>query len=243
MIAVLAKRAEKLLIDNSPLILTGLGAAGTIATALFTGRASFKAADILAKEDADLPLKEKAKLTWKLYIPAVTTGAITVTAIILANRIGTRRAAALAAAYSLSEKAFAEYKDKVIEKLGERKEEAVRAEIAQDRIDKHTPSGQVIISGNGDVLCYDEISGRYFMSDMEKLRRVQNDLNHTILHYMYASLHDFYESIGLPPTKYSSEVGWTNDAMLDMKFSTCLSEDNRPCISIGYVTYPVRDYY
>ena len=104
-------------------------------------------------------------------------------------------------------------------------------------------SSEIIIANGGTVLCYDELSGRYFESDVETIRKAENDINAAILSYMYASLHDLYVALNLPPTPYSSEVGWTSTNLLEFKFSTCLSEDNRPCISLGYSTYPVRDYY
>lgn len=249
----LAKKAEKLIADNSTVILTAVAVTGTITTAVLAGRASFRAAEILDLENynrelSDIPepmdIREKVDLTWKLYVPAIGTGALTIACIVGANRIGTRRAAAMAAAYSLSEKAFVEYKDKVIEKMGETKEQKVRDAIAQDRVDASPVSSrEVIITGGGDVLCYDSITGRYFESNVETLRKAQNDINHQIMSSMYATLHEFYNLIGLPSTLYSSEVGWNNDNLLELEFSTVLSEDGKPCLSVEYRTYPIRGYY
>lgn len=248
----IVKNVEKIVADNSPAILTAIGVTGTLATAYFTGTASFKAAEIIQnreKEDGypvepKERLKTRTKLIWKLYIPAVGTGVLTVACIVCANRIGTRRAAAMAAAYSISERALFEYKEKVIEKFGENKDRAVRDDIAQDRVNKNPISTrEVIITGNGDVLCYDTITGRYFESNVETLRKAQNDINQQILTNMYASLWDFYELIGLPSTAYSNEVGWNTDTLLDLDFSTVLSEDKRPCVSINYTVFPIRDYY
>jgi len=187
---------------------------------------------------------QKVNLTWKLYVPTVGTGVLTVACIIGANRIGTRRAAAMAAAYSLSEKAFVEYRDKVIEKIGETKEQKVHDAIAQDRVDANPVSSrEVIITGGGDVLCHDSITGRYFESNVETLRKAQNDINYKILASNYATLHEFYSLIGLPSTLYSSEVGWNNDNMLELEFTTVLSEEGKPCLSVNYKTYPIRGYY
>jgi hypothetical protein len=253
------KRAEKLTVDNSPVLLTAIGTVGTLTTAYLTGKASFKAAHIL--EDAleekrieiqhdkprgipSLDNKEKVRIVWKLYIPAASTGVVTVVSIIAANRIGMRRAAAVAAAYSISEKAFAEYKEKVLEKIGENKERDVRDDLAKDRVkDNPVSSSQVIITGGGDVLCYDAFTARYFKSDMESLKKAQNDLNYKVLNDFYASLSDFYDLIGLPTTSFSDEVGWNSDRLLELQFSTVLSDDGRPCISIDFRTVPIRDYY
>ncbi len=153
----------KTLKSNSPEILTALGVSGVVITAYLVGKASFEASDIIREDESvrvplriEKPLKERTKRVWKLYIPAGTSAAMTVSAIILANRIGTRRAAAMAVAYNISEKAWGEYKDKVVEKIGVNKERSVRDEVAQDRVNAN-PVGvnQVIITGGGDVLCYD----------------------------------------------------------------------------------------
>ena len=243
-------RLEKLLTDNSPTILTAIGVAGSVTTAYLTGRATFKAAEVIRKQEyygevLDLPVKEKIQLVWKLYLPAMGSAVLTVTAIIFANRIGTRRAAAMAAAYSLSERALTEYRDKVVEKLGEKKEQEVRDELAQDRVTKNPVGSREVIIAGGSVLCFEVLTGRYFTSDIETLRRAQNDVNQRILHEGYASLNDFYELIGLPFTSISEELGWTSDAngMLSLEISAVLSDDNRPCLSVDYKTNPGRNYF
>lgn len=247
------KVLERFVVDNSPSILTGIAVVGTVTTALLTGKASFKAATIRNKEIADweqelLPIKEEARillpLVWKLYIPAATTGVLTIVCIIGANRIGSRRAAAIAAAYSIMDKAFEEYREKVVEKFGKNKEQAARDEIAQDRVARNPiGSREVVIVAGGDVECFDSFSGRYFKSNMESIKAAQNELNHKINNDYYASLSDLYNLLGLAQTKYSDEVGWNCDKLLEIEFSTVLSEDSKPCLCLTYRVDPVRGYY
>lgn len=246
------KRTEKFAIDNSPMLLTAMGIVGTVTTAYLTGKAAFKAADIINQEEYAAGMhsepwprfKERASVTWKCYIPAVGTGVLTIVCILGANRIGTRRSAAMAAAYSISEKAFSEYKEKVIEKIGEPKERSIREAVAQDQVDRDpVTKSEVLIIGNGEVLCYDAFTGRYFNSSVEAIKKAQNDLNYQLLNNTYASLSDFYSLIGLPHTAQSEEVGWNQDKLLEIEFSTCLSDDGRPCISIGFAVSPTREYY
>jgi hypothetical protein len=256
----LARRGTHLLSNNSPAILTAIGVTGTITTAYLTGKASFKAADILAYENEGRQLhkdptglrssiepvspREAIDLVWKIYIPAIGTGVMTITCIVLANRIGMRRAAAVAAAFSVSEKAIAEYKDKVVEHIGKNKEQKVRDEIAQDRINANPVSSQqVIVTGGGDVLCYETYTGRYFTSSMEQLKKAQNDVNHMIINSFYASLDDFYDKIGLGHTKVSSEVGWNADELLELHISTAMSDDERPCLSVDFRVEPIRNFH
>lgn len=247
-LASIAKRAEKLAIDNSPTILTGLAVAGTVATAIFAGRAAYLAATIIEDEaknrqykNMPFDLEDKVQMTWTLYIPSVGMGVTTIVCIISANRIGSKRAAAMAAAYTLSEKAFTEYKDKVVEKLGEKKEQAVRDEIQQDRVNRNPVSEVIIVSG--EQLCYDSHSGRYFQSDMESVKKAVNDLNYRILSDNYASLSDFYHLLGLEPTSVSDEVGWNVDKLLEIHFTSTLAKDGRPAIALEYRVEPIRGYF
>lgn len=247
----IVKKLAKVTEDNSPAILTSIGVVGTVATSLLAGRASFKAAQLLDDQETlairdDLPpleKKEKVKLVWKLYIPATSSAVFTIAAIILANRIGTRRAAAVAAAYVLSERAFEEYREKIIEKIGPKKERDARDEIAQERVNRNPPPGtDVVLMGEGSVMCMESFTGRYWLCDMETLRSAQNTVNARILSDSYASLTDFYSSVGLPSTSISDEFGWNSDRTLELTFSATLAS-GKPCMVVDFNVTPVRDFY
>lgn len=244
----LLKISERLVVDNSPGILTGIGVAGTIVTAYLTGRATARAVDIIREFESDFPedprdeLRERILLTWKLYIPPAAAGTISIVSIVGANRIGTRRAAALAAAYSLSEHAFAEYRERVVETMGKKKEQQVQDDVAQEQVRKNPPS-EIIITDDSQTLCYEAYTGRYFYSTMDKLRKAELAINYRLLHEGYVSLTDFFDLIGLARTDLSEEVGWKNNQMLELQYSAVLTENERPCISIRYRVEPVRRYY
>lgn len=252
-ISDIAKRAAKLLADNSPTVLTVIGVTGALTTAYLTGRATFKAAEVLSYGEVgvrlqareDFPLKEKVQLCWKFYIPAVASATLTVAAIIAANRIGSRRVAAITTAFVLSEKAFEEYRDKVVEKIGKNKELAVRDELAQDRVNRNSPDESKIIIANPEasVLCLESYTGRYFINDMETLRKAMNDINHRVNNDYYASLDDLYDLIGLEHTDVSSEVGWNADRLLEMEFSSTLTATGKPCLVVSYRVQPIRGYH
>lgn len=242
MINDLIKRATKLAVENSPSILTAIGVTGTITTAYLTGKASYESAFRILEESHDqmqqgipkkLSKREIAELVWPLFIPAAITGATTVACIVGANRVGARRAAALTAAYSLSEKAYSEYRDKVVETLGEKKEKAVRDEIAQEKVTRNPPE-HVWISGSGNVLCCELLTGRYFHSEMEVLKKAVNEMNAQLLRHDYVTLGELYYAIGLPQTSMSSDIGWTSDRLLELEITTTLSLDDKPCIAFDY---------
>lgn len=241
--------SRKFVIDNSPLLLTTVGVVGTVTTAYLTGKASILAYqdyldyEYLADGGVSREIKPIVNLVWKRYIPPAITGSITIAAIVGANRIGTRRAAALAAAYSLSEKAWEEYKDQVVKQVGTNEARKIEDKTAQALADKSEAKSSEIIVMSGDVICHEAYTGRYFASSNEELKKAQNDLNYRILNDGYASLSDFYDLVGLPHTALSEEVGWTSDKLFEIHFSTIMSDDGKPCISINYQVEPVRDYY
>jgi hypothetical protein len=274
MLSGLLKHTPKLkylLKDNSTTILTGVGVAGTIATAYLTGRASFRAAEIINQENLvrlatsvhndssletsgeDLSVEaltedhisnvEKIQMVWPQYIPAVVMCGLTITSIIAAHKISSNRIAALVVASGISDRALNEYKAKVIEKFGERKETDIRDEIAQDQVNTSPPdTRQVFVAGTGEVLCFDTLTGRYFTSTVESIRRAENRVNYECIHFMSASLSMFYEEIGLPPTDYTDSVGWNMNNAMEVQLSTVMSQDNRPCIAISFARNPVPEY-
>lgn len=253
-IKVLSKTAEKFVLDNAPSILTGIGAVGSVGSVVLAVKASFPASRMIEAEAERLemvtptghPIPELSKkdivvLVWKEYIPAASLLTLSVTAIVFSNRVSTKRAAALAAAYTLSEKAYGEYREKVVEKFNANKERQVRDDIAQDRVAGNPPKdAQVVIIGTGDVVCYDQPSDRYFQSSMEKLRSAVNDINAAANEVGYATLSDFYVALKLKETPYSEELGWTPANQMDAHFSAILTEDAQPCLVINYHPVPIR---
>ena len=248
-LAKYARVAEKFVVDNSPLILTAIGVTGTVTTAVLTGKATFKAAKLIAdaefvakqKEGAEPPSKaDKVALTWKQYVLPAATGTLTCAAVIGANRISASRMAALAAGYTMLDNRFTDYRNEVLKKLGVKKEEELRADAAQKRTDGNPPTGIVVIGGKS--LFRDEVTGRYFQSTMEEVKKAMNDTNYQIVSKEYASLSDFYERIGLPATSLSEEFGWYLDDQnkFDILFATTIHE-GQPIITIDYPINPIRN--
>lgn len=246
------KNTKGFLNKHNPEILTGIGVAGMITSTVLAVKATPKALALLemAREekytqtgDDKLTVIETAKVTWKPYLPAVITGVVSVSCIIGASTINNKRNAALATAYAISEKTLTRYKDKVIETIGEKKEKEIKEKIAQDEVDKKPVSGsQVILTSKGNTLCMDSISGRYFRSDLDTIRKVINELNRRMLSLNYVSLDEFYSEIGLDSTKTSSRLGWNIDhGLIELDFNACLAEDE-PCVVIDYSISPKYDF-
>lgn len=248
---------------HSPEIFTGLGIVGMATTTVMAVRATPKALSLMEEEQdrrlrrlkhdenvvsfphlEPLSKKEIFVLVWRCYLPSIITGTLSVVCLIGANSINTRRNAALATAYTLSESALKVYKDKVIETIGEKKEQTIHDAIAKDKIEQNpVNTKEIIITCNGNTLCYDALSGRYFKSDIEKLKQAVNELNRQMLDETYISLNDVYYGFGLDNIKLGEDIGWNvNKGFIDLQFSSQLASDGTPCLVIDYQVQPRADY-
>lgn len=252
-VSKLCKDAKVMVSKRSPEILTGLGIAGMISTTVLAVRATPKALDLIARaEDKKfdnghgdkLTVSEKMKVAWKPYIPAAITGIASISCIIGASSVHAKRNAAIAAAYNLSQTALTEYKEKVVETIGEKKEQTIKDKIAKDKIKKDPVSkSEVIVTGKGNTLCYDAFNSRYFYSDIDQIKRAINELNRIMLNQMYVSLNDFYDELNLKHSGNGDELGWKlDDGFIEVDFSSQLSDDGRPCLVIEYMVAPRYDY-
>ena len=244
------KSAERVLTKYSPGILTGIGIAGMIGATFMAVKATPKALYLIEtkKEEAEveeLTSVETIKTCWKCYIPAALTTVVSAACLIGASTVSAKRNAALATAYSISEAALREYQEKVVEVVGEKKEKAVRDAVAKNQIDRDpvTKSEVVIIDSNSNTLCYEPLSGRYFKSTIDKIKKAEIKLDRQMIQEMYVSLNDFYWEIGLDGTDLGDKMGWNlSKGYMDLSFSSQLADDGTPCAVIVYGIPPVYDY-
>ena len=183
-----------------------------------------------------LGVLETVKTAWKPYIPAVALGIASVSCIIGASAVNHKRNAALATAYAISERTLVKYRAKVIETIGEKKEKEIKNKIAQDTVNENKVSNsQVIVTGKGNTLFMDGVSGRSFRSSLDKINKVVNELNRRMNYENYISLDEFYSEIGLASTCNSSYLGWNlDDGLIELDIDTCLADNDEPCIVINY---------
>ena len=106
----------------------------------------------------------------------------------------------------------------------------------------YTLSESVIID-RGNTLCYDVLSGRYFKTDIDKIRKAANELNRQMRDEMYISLNEFYYAIGLDGIKVGEDLGWNIDTgYIELDFSSQLAKDDTPCLVIDYQVAPRYDF-
>ena len=243
-------------------ILTGFGIAGMIVSTVWAVKVTPKAekaikeAKIEKAGDTKHPVKltpvETVKATWKYYIPSAMLTASSVACIIGGQNVHIKRNAALAAAYKLSENTLADYKEAIVETIGEDKAKEVTEKVAKRQIER-TPinDDHVIIAGDPDgVWMIEPYCNRYFKCQVEKIKKAINDLNMRLIRGQEESitLKELYIEIGIPgDTRYLPNVGWNlyQEGIIEYDLVPIKMENDNPCLMIDYKNRPQMspDYF
>lgn len=241
---------EKALRKHAPSILAGLGIAGMLSATVQGIRATPEALRRIEqrKEEKNvekLGIKETIEVAGPCYIPTVVTTIASVGCMIGSTSVSNRRSAAISAAYSLSETALRTYQDKVVETIGERKEQQIREKAAAEYVKKADISpNTIILTGKGDVLCMDTISQRPFMSSISAIEKAQNTFNFNLRQEMYMSLNDFYDILNIPHFDgVGDDIGWSVDKYeMAIHFSSTLHGNEAVIVADFSYAPPRHDY-
>lgn len=237
---------------HEPEILMGMGISGLIFSTVWAVKATVKATRAVinykdSKNIDKVTKKEVIKLTWRYYWPVVASTAISIPLIIAGNRVSNKRYAALAAAYSISETALLEYQEKTRDLLGEKKAREIQESIDSDKINKtYTGTNQIIMTGNGESLFYEPLSGRYFKSNWNDIAKAANELNAQALSELVSqiTLNEWFDRLGLEDTEVGDIMGWELDGkpynLIDISISSHITKDNIPCGAISYRRTPTK---
>lgn len=255
--------AKLFMTKHSPEILTGVGIAGMITTTVLAVKATPKAMALIEeaerKKHVDIhgdyhdigkePLTklEVIKAAWKPYVPAAITGVLSTTCLIGASATNYKRNAALATAYQVVSTTLADYKEQVVETVGEKREKTIREKVAQKQVDRMPENQQqVIVTGYGDVWFIDPVSNQEFQSDIERVRKTFNDLNYRMVTGMeeYISLSELYDELGIPRTSVSDDIGWNlgKDGQIEFTMHACTRRNGQPALMLEYLVAPRRGF-
>lgn len=244
---------------NSATILTVAAAAGVITTSVLSAKAAIKASRVLAHKEEEkgkkLTFEETISATWTIYIPPFVAGMSTIAFVFGANILNQRQQAILASAYALIENSYKEYKAKLKELYGEEAHNNIIDAIAAKKCeDVYISAGGLESAYNQEIesdteprLFYDEYSGRYFESTIEKVLLAEYHLNRNYILRGFARLNDFYEFLGLEQTDYDEAVGWdicSEIYWIDFNHrKTLIGDDNDSfeCYVIEMPYYPSED--
>ena len=199
--------AKLFLKRNGSTILTVLGGAGVVATAVTAVKATPKAIKLIEvyeeQKGEGLTTLEKIKVAGPHYIPSILIGAGTIACIFGANILSKRNQASLISAYALIDNSYKEYKKKMKELYGEEAHKEVISSIAKD---KYTDDIRV---NDNKMLFYDEFSHRYFESTLEDVIKAEYNTNRQLQCNGVVYLNAYYEFLGLEPSPGGTELGWS----------------------------------
>lgn len=259
------QKGKKWTKKHSPELLTALGIGCFGASAILTGLGTVKAVKLI-EEEKDRRFAEwpKSEITeeeeynllhftprdyistcWKVYSPAVLTAVLGGICVINANRINVKRTAALTAAYTLSETALREFKNKAVEVVGEKKVDEIRHEIVKDRYEAMpVQDNEIIMTKKGTTLFCESISMRYFTMDINEIDKIENKINLVLRNENYCGLNTLYDYLGLEHTANSSLLGWNieRDGYLEIRKIPQLASNGEPCIYLDYSELPKYEY-
>ena len=235
---------------NGSTILTCVGGAGVVVTSVLAVKATPKAMRLLDKakkeKGEELTKLEVVKTAAPAYIPAVVAGASTIACIFGANILNKRQQASLMSAYALLDNSYKEYRGKVSELYGEDADDKVKAEIAKDKYE----GGYLSDEDDGSRLFYDNFSGRYFESTIEKVQQAEYELNRDLSMRDYATVNEFYEYLGLEPIDGGDDLGWSTGMNFDYYWQSWIDfghqkvpmPDDLECTIITMFSEPCLDW-
>ena len=245
----LLSHSKLFLNKNASTILTVIGSAGVVTTAVLAVRATPKAVrkveEATEEKGEALTALEVVAAAGPAYIPAVVAGAATIACVFGANILNKRQQASLMSAYALLDNNFKNYQKKTEELYGEGASIRIREEVAKDDYEDDT-----IKIEEGKELFYDMYSNRYFQSTLYDVQQAEYRLNRNLFTRDYAYLNEFYEELGIEPVYAGYSLGWSKGANLtlywqewiDFTHEKMVMDDGLECHIIQMQCEPIPDF-
>ena len=239
----------------SPEILVVAGVVGTVASAVMACKATTKVGQIMDKAKKDIKLihdsvehpenlpeeytvedsKKDLAIVYahtgldfiKLYGPSVALGALSIASILTSNNILRKRNVAIAAAYTVVDSGFKEYRGRVIERFGEELDKELKLNIKAKEFEETVVDGKgkektvkktVNVAEPNEysdyARCFDDGCAGWDKDseyNLMFLRHQQNHANEMLRSKGYLFLNDVYDMLGIPRTRAGQVVGWIYD--------------------------------
>lgn len=241
---------------HSPEILIVTGIVGIVTSAVMACKATTKINDILEDtktqvekvhtvlEDESIPeetyseedskkdlaiIYAKAGLSFvKLYGPSILLGAVSIASIITSNNILRKRNIALAAAYTVVDTGFKEYRGRVIEHFGEELDKELKYNIKAENVketfideDGSEKTVDKTVEMTDPHACYSNYARFYddgckgWTKDPELnlvfLKQMQQYANDRLRARGHLFLNEVYDMLGIPHSSAGQIVGWIYD--------------------------------
>lgn len=241
------------IIKRSPELLAGSGIACFLASTVLAVKATPAAAKKLEKKKEELnveklPIKETVQTVWKDYLPAALSSVGGVCFITASVSTSNKRYMALGTSYGLLKDFAYTYREKVIETIGEKKDEKIRNEIQQEKMDRDKiDESKIIINGNGTTLFKDSLTGQYFRMDINKFKQKALELANDELNENYVGVPDWLLELGLNIPETMMGLGWSitdQGKAVTVDFTACQARqyNDEPCLVVEYSPMPISDF-
>ena len=180
-----------------------------------------------AEKDKKIVKVQTAVKVAKLYAPAVAIGVVSIGAIFASNNIMRKRNVALGAAYATVDRAFKDYRNRVVDRFGEELDKELRYNLKTKEVketiedengkkktvkrniqymDSPMPSEFAVIYDDGCAgWTKDPEDNKFFLIQQQRYA------NERLKRRGYLSLNEVYELLGFPSTKAGQVVGWLYD--------------------------------
>lgn len=222
----------------SPQILTGVGIAGGITSAVMASMATLHLEERMDKMKDHLEtiklgrteglldhqqFQRESALIYtsavlsigRLYAPAASVGLLSIACIISAQGIMQKRNASLVAAYAAVDKSFKEYRKRVEAQLGEEGERKIRYDV--EEIEEHDTEEGVVrkVAKHNAISPYAKFFDEYNPNwaknadyNLMFLRSQQMSANDMLHARGHVFLNEVYDMLGMDRTKAGATVGW-----------------------------------
>ena len=240
--------------QHSPEILMTVGIVGMVASTVSACKATTKIDHIIdevkyKKEQIDIVMndedlkdqyteEDKVKdLTiiytqsgvklFKLYAPAIALGVFSIGCIVSGHRILKKRNLALAAAYTVVDRGFKQYRKNVVDRFGEELDKELRYNIKTKEVEKITKDTKgkekveketvaeldpATLAEYSPYARFYDAGSKYFEKnhelDLMFLRRQQDYANELLKRKGHLFLNEVYDLLGIPRSQPGQEVGW-----------------------------------
>lgn len=202
----------------------------------------FKEVDSADKKGKLVVAKDFVKDIAPVVGPPIALGLLSTGCSVKAYSESSKKIAILSAAYTMTNTALHEYKNKAREVLGDSKAQQVREAISKDHLEraKAPEEGSLDITptGLGNSLCYDEYTDRYFYASAESIGQAIVRLGYRIQSEMWIALNEFYQELNLRPCKMGNDLGWSIDdtdcGRIPIYYTAILTDNNTPCLCVQF---------
>ena len=266
-------RSLLVLQKHTPTILTATGIVGVVATTVLASKATLKLEPIIDEMDESLAVAKNVRVeapenyserdytkdltrayttavvkVGKLYAPAISLGVLSISCLISSHGIMQKRNVALAAAYKTVEEGFSAYRQRVIEKFGEEKDQEIRIQSMKtlEVEEKDPKTGKTTTTKVFDPNRVSDYA-RFFDESNPNWRRADDQLNFFFVKqaqtYMnnllqargHVFLNEAYDALGIPRTQAGAVVGWViskdGDNFVDFGIYDSASEKARQFVN------------